>query len=132
VCKICKNKDDYEIFYCHSDILNVLDLFHEPEKMCDKKSDMKKNIKAFNKLFNNVSFKREENSEGEKSKKSFFRKNVYDWNENFKFTSRFINIHVVAYLALFHFSIFILYYLIYLVLYSDIMLFVFGFRIMLV
>ena len=94
----------------------VLDLFHNPEKSDDKKNELKKNIKAFNKLFNNSIAKHEENFEGEKSKKSFFRKNIYDWNENFRFTSRFVNTHVVAYLALFHFSMFILYYLIYLVL----------------
>jgi hypothetical protein len=44
---------------------------------------------------------------------SIFRNFVYDWNPNFKFSSRFINTHVVAYIALYHFSMFILYNLIY-------------------
>ena len=44
---------------------------------------------------------------------SKFRSLVYDWNPNFKFSSRFINTHVVAYIALFHFSMFILYELVY-------------------
>lgn len=118
--KIWNINDEFDVFYCHSDILYVLDLFQNSSNLESKNnsSELGKNIKAFNKIFNNTSssnYIRSENSKVE-LKKSFFRKFIYDWNDNFKFTSRFVNTHIVAFLALFHFSMFILYYLIFLVL----------------
>jgi hypothetical protein len=115
-CSLCQVNDTYEVIYCHDDLKYVLDLFHNPENYKDKGKD----VSVFNRVFNNKSPQPPQSVNNQQkyepkveTKKSFFRKHIYDWNPNFKFTSRFISAHIVAFLALFHFSMFILYKLIY-------------------
>ncbi|CAF0809485.1 unnamed protein product [Brachionus calyciflorus] len=45
------------------------------------------------------------NKKSENLKKNFLKRFLYDWNENFKFSSRIINSHVVALLSLTYFFI---------------------------
>jgi hypothetical protein len=113
---LCQVNDTYEVIYCHDDLKYVLDLFHNSENYKDKGKD----VSVFNSVFNNkspqppLSVNNLQKYEPKvDTKKSFFRKHIYGWNPNFKFTSRFISAHIVAFLALFHFSMFILYKLIY-------------------
>ena len=121
-CELCYINDKYENIYCHTDILYVLDLFHNPIHYKTHGSTIGKDVRVFNKIFNNISNNKViddktnlvNDSEPEvEPKKSFFQKHIYEWNDNFKFTSRFINSHVVAFLALFHFSMYLLYKLVY-------------------
>ena len=42
---------------------------------------------------------------------SIFRKVVYDWDPTFRFTSRFVNTMVVAFVALYYFFIYLLYFM---------------------
>ena len=121
----CMIDDDYEVFYSHSDILYVLDLLNNKQRKDENLKEFEKDLKVFTKIFNNLyrpnaSTVADESDEEEEMKKlSFFKKHIYNWQDTFKFTSRFVNTHIVAYLALYHFSMFILFYLVWLVLYLQ-------------
>ncbi len=133
-CVLCNIDDDTEIIYSHTDILYVLDLFHNDE---EKNSERAKNMRVFRRVFNNKlndsSVINNENKtipiefytpKVEKYKKvgiirSLFRNYVYEWNPYFKYSSRFVNTHIVAYITLFHFSLWLLYWLIFAVLILD-------------
>jgi hypothetical protein len=126
-CMLCNINDDYEIIYSHSDILYVLNLFHNQEN-CQVDDELGKNVKVFSRIYRKIACKNEIKKEiqvliedklkvsmFQKIKKkieSLFRKHVYDWHESFRFTSRFVNCHVVALLALYHVFMLFLYYLI--------------------
>jgi hypothetical protein len=45
-------------------------------------------------------------------KKGLVRKYIYDWQSDFRFSSRFVNTHVVAIITLYHFFVFVLYHLV--------------------
>lgn len=101
-------------FYLHAHILVILiyklsiyfNNNHTKDKLMNEdlrfysKSDIKYCIQLLkNKTKNNGS-----------CKESFFNRYIYKWNDNFKFSSRVINAHVVAFLALFYFLAIWLYY----------------------
>ena len=138
-CIICAVDDDYEIVYSHCDVMYVLDLLHNKD---EEKTEGAKNMKIFTNIFKKMSHlnestgkiseintdilerqrssgKNEETQKiAEKKKKDsklkkILRERVYDWNPYFKFSSRFINTQIVAYVTLFHFTLFILYELVY-------------------
>ena len=52
----------------------------------------------------------ESNTQQDNKIKHFFKTNIYDWNENFHFSSRIINAHFVAILALYYFFMDWIYY----------------------
>ena len=109
--------DDYEVFYAPTDILFVIDVFNNKQR---KKDD--NNLEIFTNIFNKVSHgakitlpavEEVHTVRVDGKLKAFIRRFIYDWSHCFKFTSRFVNTQIVAYLALYHFSMFILYYLVY-------------------
>ena len=54
--------------------------------------------------------KQPENNQQDNKIKHFFKTNIYDWNENFRFSSRILNAHFVAFLALYYFFMDWIYY----------------------
>ena len=120
--------DDSEKVYSYSDIIYVLELFRSKQQI-SRESTNGRNIRIFSKMFRKISnIDREyeviansvledqlELSKIEKLKskmKYFFKNYIYDWQESFRFSSRFVNMHVVALLTLFHISLLLLYFII--------------------
>jgi hypothetical protein len=107
-------RDVTENIYSHSDILYILDLF-KGSKLSKENYKCNKTVLSFTRFFGNLTnIKYQYNSDLEiKSKsniaqrfkstlKNVFKFSVYDWKDNFRFTSRFINMHVVALTTLYH------------------------------
>lgn len=129
-CMFCSIDDDTENIYSHSDILYVLKLFRNRAE--DKHSnEFKANVEVFTKVFQRFSNTREKSeikvlttmvdenqiiitkSQRFKNKmKYLFKTYIYDWQDTFRFTSRFINTHIVAFLTLYHLAMLFLFYLI--------------------
>ena len=100
--------DDSENIYSHSDILYVLKLFQK-----DSMSE-KNNIKAFTQVFRritNIKYKEYSSDTIEQNHKAMpsIKTCIYNCQDSFRFTSRFINLHVVALLTLYHLSCLLLF-----------------------
>ena len=114
--KCTNNDDDDEVLYSHSDALYVFELLHNKHENGNH-NEFRRNIQVFTRIFqkfNNTEY-RESFSHANESPmlanksdkiknrlKSLFKKYIYDWKDTFRFTSRFINTHIVAFLALYH------------------------------
>ena len=86
--------DENEILFCNSDYRYVKNMRNNNKSI---KSDKKDQIS--NKFDENL-------GKGLKNKfKHFFRKNIYEWDENFHFTSRFLNMVVAALITMYYFSV---------------------------
>jgi hypothetical protein len=119
--------DDSEKVFSYSDIIYVLELFLG-NKDTDNKSNCR-NIRIFSKMFRKISNIDEECeltentvlehppelSKKERFKKKlkyYFKNYIYEWQDSFRFSSRFLNMHVVALLTLYHISLLLLYFII--------------------
>jgi hypothetical protein len=91
--------NDDEIFYCHTDVDYVINVLN------------KKNDKPLLLEDDGINDKTEMKSKNSKKTKflSLFDEFVYDWQPNFKFSSRFVNTQTVALVVLYHLLIFIFY-----------------------
>ena len=108
--------DDHEVIFSKCDLIYVMDLLNAPHTIenpnfisyldTEKKTHNKKDLKSMENIY--IQVKRKNRSKIEK----YFRKYVYDWSPNFRFTSRFINTIVVAFLALFFLFLYWTYYVI--------------------
>ena len=121
-------EDDSEVVYSNSDILYVFDLFHNP-KMIKNRSGSNNIIQIFTKVFSKITKQSEDfwklpdqcekeelNKLNKKQNlKEFFQNYIYNWNDTFLFTSRFVNMHIVAFMALYHVCCLIFYGLMYLI-----------------
>ena len=128
-CMFCAVDDDSENIYSHSDILYVLKLFRNSKNEKVSKNELGKNIEIFSKIFRRVSNINENeliimSSHTEEEQVNFsrvdrvkmkikylFKNYVYDWQDTFRFTSRFVNTHIVAFLTLYHVALLFLFFL---------------------
>jgi hypothetical protein len=107
-------RDVTENIYSHSDILYVLDLF-KGSKASKENYKYNKTVISFTRFFGNIAnIKYQYNSDLEintklniaqrfkSTLKNLFKFYVYDWKDNFRFTSRFINMHVVGLTTFYH------------------------------
>ena len=108
-CTFCNVKDDNEVIFSKCDLMYVIDLL-KPTQI--EGSSANKDIRTLDKKdlknMNDASYFKVK-PKHESKVATLFRRYVYDWNPNFRFTSRFINTMVVAFLALFFFFMNILY-----------------------
>jgi hypothetical protein len=129
-CMFCNVDDHSENIYSHSDILYVLKLFRGSKNSKNIKSELGKNIEIFSKIFRRVSNINEKeeimSSDVEEEQRTsitrfgrfkikvkyLFKNYVYDWQDTFRFTSRFVNTHIVAFLTLYHTALLLLDFLI--------------------
>ncbi len=106
-CTICNVDDDNEIFYSQYDLNYVLRLInkknYETKSMEKIKKSVIKNLEA--------KYKYSEIVEINQPKKliGLFKRFIYDWKDHFRFSSRFVNSVVVAFVTLYYFFIIIAY-----------------------
>jgi hypothetical protein len=124
-CSLCNLHDENEILYCRHDLQHVLDLFEkksgeddedEPgdaksKEVLVKNDDIFGEVAEFERLRRNNAFKYIviEKKRSESTFWRLFRRFVYDWDPNYKFSSRFVNTMVVGLVALYYFFLFITY-----------------------
>ncbi len=102
-CTICNIDDDNEVFYSQYDLNYVF-------RLVNKKSYETNSIEKIDKnLIKNLEakYKYSEIVEINRPKKlmSLFKRLIYDWKDHFRFSSRFVNSVVVAFVTLYYFFI---------------------------
>jgi hypothetical protein len=120
-CSLCNLNDEHEILYNQHDLQHVLDLFDQKEESTtpETRTDQRDLIEnatdvaeqdAFEQIKRN-SFKYIKIVKKRRDSTFFrlFRRFIYDWDDNFKFTSRFTSTIMVGLVALFYFFLFVLY-----------------------
>ncbi len=106
-CIICNVDDENEVFYSQYDLNYVLRLVNKKNYETETTDKIKKSL--IKNLENKYKFS--EIVEISKPKKfmSLFKRFIYDWKDDFRFSSRFINSVVVAFVTLYYFFIVIAY-----------------------
>jgi hypothetical protein len=124
-CSLCNINDDNEILYCKHDMQHVLDLFDKTDDKINEKAMITttngpsyyRQEEEFSQLRRNKAFKyiliRKKSPE--KGIWTLFRRFLYDWDDNFRFTTRFTSTMAVGIIALYYFFLFFLYIVVLLV-----------------
>ncbi len=116
--------DDTEIIYTHSDILYVYELFQNSINKPSNKKLMA--FTSFFRMMTSLKIKQkkqvfiESTNQQNKSRFDQFKDKIrfliktifnYDWQNTFSFSSRFTNMHIVAILTFYHYSVMFLNYI---------------------